>query len=304
MVPMWLLFAFSGPILWAVSTHIDKYLVDRYFKHSDTAVLMVFTAWIGLIMLPFIAVFDPTSLHIPIGSMIVMIVSGIFYMWAMLLYLQAIQSAEASVIAPLFQMTILFTFLLGYVLLGETLSLVNGVGVVLIVLGALVLSLDKKFHFHGVKIRILLLMIACTFVLALSSVVFKLFAVQEQFWSTTFWTYVGEALFGVGILLVPRYYTQFRTLLKTNTKALLAVNGSNELINLGGGLAVRFASLFVPVTIVSAISSTTSLFVFLIGILLTLFFPRLVREDLSRANLLEKGVAVALVVVGVMLANR
>ena len=45
---MWLLFALSGPVLWAASTHIDKYLVDRYFKNSDTAVLMVFTALIGV----------------------------------------------------------------------------------------------------------------------------------------------------------------------------------------------------------------------------------------------------------------
>ena len=51
----WLLFAFSGPVLWAVSTHFDKYLVERYFKHSDVAVLLFFTAFIGLLTLPFIA---------------------------------------------------------------------------------------------------------------------------------------------------------------------------------------------------------------------------------------------------------
>ena len=51
---MWLLYAFSGPILWAVSTHIDKYLVDKYFRHSDTAVLMVFTAFLGVLALPVI----------------------------------------------------------------------------------------------------------------------------------------------------------------------------------------------------------------------------------------------------------
>lgn len=37
---MWILFAFSGPVFWAISTHVDKYLVDRYFKNSDTAVLL------------------------------------------------------------------------------------------------------------------------------------------------------------------------------------------------------------------------------------------------------------------------
>jgi uncharacterized membrane protein len=298
---MWLLFAFSGPVLWAASTHMDKYLVERYFKHSDTAVLMVFTAWIGLVMLPFIWVFDSAALTVPLVSILVMIVSGILYMWAILFYLRAIQSAEASVVAPLYQMSTLFTFALGYLILHETLTWGNGLGVVLVILGALVLSVDTSFHFRVMKLRILFLMMLATFVFALSIVIFKFFAVQEQFWSTTFWTYVGEALFGVGILAVPRYLKQFTTLLKTNTKALLAVNGVNELINLGGGLGVRFASLFAPVVIVSAISSTTTLFVFLFGILLTIFFPRLAHEDISRANLLQKGAAAVLVVVGVIL---
>jgi len=42
-------------------------------------------------------------------------------------------------------------------------------------------------------------------------VVFKFFAVQDAFWSTTFWTFVGEGLFGAGILAVPRYRKQFVT---------------------------------------------------------------------------------------------
>jgi hypothetical protein len=96
---------------------------------------------------------------------------------------------------------------------------------------------------------------------------------------------------------------QFTTLLKTNTKALLTINGVNELINLGGGLGVRFASLLAPVVIVSAISSTTTLFVFIFGIILTIFLPRLAHEDISRANLLQKGAAAILVAIGVILVQ-
>lgn len=300
---MWLLFAFSGPVLWAASTHMDKYLVERYFKHSDTAVLMVFTAWIGLLMLPFIWVFDAPALAVPLVSMLVMVASGILYMSAILFYLRAIQSAEASVIAPLFQMSTIFTFGLGYLILRETLTWSNGIGVVLIVAGALALSIDTSFHFRAPKLRILFLMLLATFVFALSAVIFKFFAIQESFWSTTFWTYVGEALFGAGILAVPRYLKQFTTLLKTNTKALLTVNGVNELINLGGGLGVRFASLLAPVVVVSAISSTTTLFVFIFGIILTIFLPRLAHEDISRANLFQKGAAALLVAAGVLLVQ-
>ena len=59
---MWLLLAFLGPVCWAVSTHIDKYLVDRYFHDSDTAVLMLFTALVGVALLPLIWWIEPAIL--------------------------------------------------------------------------------------------------------------------------------------------------------------------------------------------------------------------------------------------------
>ena len=300
---MWLIFAFSGPILWAISTHIDKYLVERYFKNEDTAVLMVFTALIGVIMLPFIWFFQSAFLFIPWASILIMIISGVLYMSAMLFYLKAIQSAEASVVAPLFQTTILFTFLLGYLVLGETLSLLNSLGVIFIIIGILVLSLNTSFRFHLPKIKVIFLMLLCTFILASSTVIFKFFAIQERFWVITFWNYVGEALFGIGILLIPKYYKQFVVLLKNNTKSLLTINASNELINLGGGLGVRFASLLAPVVVISAISSTSTLFVFIFGVFLTIFFPRLAHEELSWRNLLQKGIVAVIVVVGVILTQ-
>jgi drug/metabolite transporter (DMT)-like permease len=300
---MWLLFAFSGPVLWAASTHIDKYLVDRYFQNADTAVLMVFTAFIGLAMLPFIAFFKPQTLDLDRISIIVMMASGILIMGAMLFYLRAIQSSEASVIAPLFQASTVFTLVLGYIFLGETPTTSKLVGIALVVVGALILAI-RPSHNARLNARLIGLMLGCTFVVALASVIFKFFAIRDDFWSTTFWLYVGEALFGAGILALPRYRRQFADLLKTNTGALLAVNGANELINLGGGLGVRFASLLAPVAVVSAVSSTTSLFVFGFGVLLSFFAPSLGREDMSRANLLRKGGAAAVVTVGVFLAAR
>jgi len=64
---------------------------------------------------------------------------------------------------------------------------------------------------------------------------------------------------------------------------------------------VRYASLLAPVGLVSAISSTTTFFVFAFGILLTRFFPRLGREDLSAANLARKAAGAVLISAGVVL---
>jgi hypothetical protein len=76
------------------------------------------------------------------------------------------------------------------------------------------------------------------------------------------------------------------------------------LINLGGGLGVRYATMLAPVALVSAVSSTTTLFVFAFGSLLSWLAPRLSREDISRSSLTRKAIAAAVVTAGVVLAGR
>ena len=146
-------------------------------------------------------------------------------------------------------------------------------------------------------------MLAATFVLALSSVLFKFFALRDNFWTTTFWNTAGEALFGLAILAAARLSQAIPGLVPPPSRPGDRVNAANELINLGGGLGVRYAMLLAPVAVVSAISATTTFFVFAFGILLTLFLPRLGRENLSARNLLQKLAGTILITAGVVLVE-
>jgi uncharacterized membrane protein len=294
----------SGPVLWAISVHLDKYLVERFFKESNVAVLLLFTAFIGLLLLPFIWFFEPSVVSLGAGSIALIVLSGILYMSAMLLYLRALQSEEASVVAPFFQAGPLFGFVLAYLVLGETLSGRQMAGGALIIIGALMVSISVEKGLRAFKGRLAALMLACGFTMALSGLIFKIFALEVTFWTTTFWMFVGEAIFGSALLLISSYRRQFFALLRVNTVALLTINGSNELINLGGGLGNRYALLFAPLSIVQAIGSTTTLFVFAFGIVLSIFFPGLGREDLSGRELAQKGIAAALVAAGVALVTH
>ena len=123
-------------------------------------------------------------------------------------------------------------------------------------------------------------------------------------WATTFWMFAGEALFGAAFLGIPRYREQFHALMRKNGGALVAINASNELINLGGGLSSRYALVFAPMSIVQAIGSTTTLFVFLFGVMLTLLFPHFSRENLGARDIVTKGIAAVLVAIGVALVSR
>jgi uncharacterized membrane protein len=300
----WVIFALSGPVLWAVSTHLDKYLVERYFKQSSVAVLLIFTAFAGLAFLPVIWLYQPTVIALDARSMLLMILSGLLYMGAMYFYLQALQSEEASVIAPFYQAAPLFGYALGYLVLGETLSPLQMLGGALIVGGTLLVSIrsgSSRSRFRG---KAAALMLICALALAFSSLIFKIFAVRDQFWPTTFWMFVGEAVFGAALLAIAPYRKQFVGLLRSNTTALLTVNGANELINIGGALGNRYALVLAPLSLVQAIGSTTTLFVFIFGIGLSILFPSVGRESLSSRELLQKGAAAMLVAAGVALVGR
>ena len=299
----WLLFAFSGPVLWAISTHLDKYLVERYFKDTGVAVLLVFTALMGLTLLPFIWVFEPGVANVPFWSVLVIVSSGLLYMGAIFFYLQALQSEEASTVAPFFQASPLFAYALGYVVLGERLSVTQLFGGGLIVIGAILLSI-RPGGAVTFKTRLVVLMLACALCVAVSSLIFKIFAINTEFWTTTFWTFVGQALVGAAILAVPAHRRQFVDLFKVHTTALITINASNELINLGGGLGARYALTLAPLGIVQAITSTSTLFVFLFGMILSVFYPALGREDLSGKGLATKGFSALLIGGGVILVSR
>ena len=95
---------------------------------------------------------------------------------------------EASVVAPWLQAAPLFGYGLGYLVLGETRSPLSPhqmLGGVAIVTGTIILSLSDGFRAGGFKLRLAGLMLTCAFILAISTTIFKVFAVEDEFWTTT-----------------------------------------------------------------------------------------------------------------------
>ena len=177
-------------------------------------------------------------------------------------------------------------------------------GGVLIICGTVLVSLRPGLQKRKLKGRFVALMLACALCIAVSSLIFKLLALQDEFWPTTFWMFVGEGLFGLALLAIGAYRRQFVALLRSSPGAVLSINAANELINLGGSLGTRYALLLAPLSLVQAIGGTTTLFVFAFGVLLSIVCPSLGREDLSGRELLRKGAAALLVAAGTVLVSR
>lgn len=297
----WLIYALSGPVMWALSVHIDKYLIGRYFKHGNVAALMVFTALAGFLVMPAIWFFRPDAVFLPWQAAAVVSVSGILSMAAIYFYMQALQIEEASSVAPFFQVSAVFGLILGYIFLGEKLNFWQIIGVLLIVAGSVAISLRQGKDASRFKAKMAVLMLACAFALSLSSLIFKFFAVQDDFWKTVFWSYSGDVVFGAGLMCIPSVRRRFFEMFRENIKAVLSVTAANEFIYLGGSLGASYALLLAPLGAVQAVSSTTPFFVLFFGALISIFLPKLGREEIGFGGFLRKFIAIVLVVAGVLL---
>jgi drug/metabolite transporter (DMT)-like permease len=119
-----------------------------------------------------------------------------------LFYLQSLQTEEASTVAPFFQAAGIIGLILGYFVLGEKISLLQIISVLLIIAGSALLSLRFGQGTRRVKTHLVILMLACALAIALSSLIFKFFAVRDEYWITTFWNFAGQILFGAILIMV------------------------------------------------------------------------------------------------------
>lgn len=259
----WFLIALIPPALWSVTNHLDKYLVSKFFKGGGVGTLMVFSSIIGLFVLPFIAFLHPEVLAISKVGLLVAL-NGFIYLLAALPFFYALQKDEASVCVPIFQLVPVFTFVLAYFVLGETLTKTQILGGILIVAASVFISLDLK-NLRKVKIKkdVLGLMAIASLLYSLNFMFFKFFALESNLWFTMFWEYVGFAVFALLIMVfVKSYRKQFLEVLKNNKVTVLSLNGLNEIINLIAKGVFNYASLLTPITLTWIVNGFQPFFVF------------------------------------------
>jgi len=295
----WLFIALISPALWAASSHIDKYLLEKYFKGRGVGALIIFSSIIGVFILPFILLIESNPFNISFTKSILIIFSSIISILAILIYLYALKKDETSTVVPLFQIVPVFAFILGYLFLGEILTHRQIGGASLVILGGVGLTLDLKGRIPRLKNNIFFLMLLASLLIAISSLLFKVAGSEANFWSATFFAYIGEILMGAFFLIfIKSYRAEFWQVITANKLAILSLNAFNEIINVVAIIIFRFAILLAPLALVWTINGLQPMFVFLFGVILTLLFPQLAKESLIRKNVVQKIFTILIMFVG------
>lgn len=296
----WYLFAFLSPLLWAVSNHIDKYILSKYLKNANTGVLAIFAGLVGFLFSCGVAIFSPGSIWgISIFHAIVIILNGALLIVAYIPYYYALNNEDASSVVPLYQLIPIFTFVLGFILFRETISQTQIFAGILIIIGAVLISIDLDRGGINIKKRVLLLMSLSSLLISIHFLVFKFIAVEETFLRTVFWEYIGAAIVAIFLLLfITSFRNNFVDALKENSIGVIFINLINEVINITAKIFANYASLFVPVVVVNLANGLQPFFVFVIGIILTLTLPFLGKEKITRKFIIQRTVAIVILFVG------
>jgi drug/metabolite transporter (DMT)-like permease len=297
----WFLIALINPVAHAFANHLDKYILSRYMKGGSVGALILFTTLLAIIILPVIVIVHPQVFDtISVFRAVILMLNGCLLSLAIIFYLYALHTDEASFVAPFFQLVPIFGIGLGYLILNEVLRQQELIGVILIVFGGILLSLELANGPLRFKKKLLLLMVGSSFFYAVNGVVFKSIAVHQGFLDSLFWDMTGKVLLGLALFaLVKPYRHQFINLIKVNRFSIIGFSILTEIIGIIGEIALVLAVLFAPVALVQSVGGLQPLFVFLIGVVITLFLPRLGQESLQPKLLLQKIAGIVLMTAGV-----
>jgi len=298
----WFLIALGAPFLWAIVNIADNYLVSKYSqkeKERTSGGLVLFSSLIGLFVAFFIWFFVSGVFNISLLDKILLLFTGGLTIIWIIFYLYSLEIEEISSIVPWFLVVPIFGYVLGYIFLGETLTLFQIIGSVIILFGSILISIDFGGERKRFKKKMVFYMVCACLAIAISGVTFKFVTIDGSFWISSFWEYFGLGIFGLLIYsFIPKYRREFHFMNRTGGKKIFLINIVSEFMSITGNLMTNFALLLAPITMVFLVSSFQPAIVLILTIIGTKFLPHIIKENISRRALIPKIIAICIMILG------
>lgn len=294
----WFFFAIVAYFLYAVTAVIDKFLLKKRIPSPAAYVFYVgILSGFSFLLLPF--GFAWTGW----GNLIAELALGGIFLGAVYTFILAIKNQEISRSATAIgALTPLFTLAFSFFILGEKLNAGQIMAFLLLVSGGMLISFKLHVHFKKHHTSAFWLSFATAVVsaglFALYYVLAKYVFADLPFISAFAFSRFGSFLIALLFLLVPAYRKEIFETRKTAGMKGGALFVVNKILAAGSFIALNYSVKLGSATFVNAMQGIQ--FVFLLGlvILLSKKFPEVIEEELSREVLLQKILAIGLIICG------
>lgn len=298
-----LILAVIAAVFYAMTNHIDKYMVSKVSKNADYRALVLISTGIAGIAMTIIYLFVCNfQLAFDWQSILILFGNSILYAITLIFWFKAIGREDATVVVIMFQLIPVFSLLLSPILLrDQTISLVQLIGGIIITLAAIFITYepDKK-KFSKKKLGTLALMTATSLGYTIWFILERYVNQNHDFNQTTLWSNITLSIVGILIFIfIKSYRKSFRTLMKHNALQVLSLNLFNEFFNSFGGVISTYAGTMTSIALVSFITQGVQPFaVMILGILLAKIFPKIHKEKPSKKEFTKRIIAIIICIVG------
>jgi drug/metabolite transporter (DMT)-like permease len=292
---MGILFSILSPAIFAMTNYIDKFLLEKHNISSTVITIYggIFAFFTGLIIL-FATGFYP----IDTKSLLIILSSGFLTSIYLLPYYKALSIDETSNVIPLYQFYPVFVLILSFIFFKEGFSIAQYIGSALIVgagfilsaenLGGKIFKLRKSFFY----------IIISSILFAIAQVLYKFGVTQIPFWNTLPYEGFGIALGALAITVYKNNFKKFKKETNKFKKRIFLLMSINELVYVLARYAGYFAISLISVGIVSILGSFQPLFVLIFGIILSVWFPYIIKEVVTRKTIGLKLAAIIIIIIG------
>lgn len=308
----WLFITFFAYFFAGSATILDKFLLSSK-KVSHPA---IYTFYVGLFSC-FAFLFIPFGFHVlEKKEILIAVLGGIIYNYGLFALFSAIEKDEASRVMPVVGAVIpVVTYFLSIFLLEENLNVHQFFGVVLLILGGLIISLD--FHKKNRKdkkrkhpfFETFLSSILAGFLLALSYTLFKKLYNQDSFLNVFIWTRGGAMLGALSLFLFSPWRKVILKSLKRFKKTKKQDYHHGILFALAKSTAglssflLNLAFSLGSVTVVNALIALQYSYIFILEIFLAAQWPKVFKVKRDSASLIQKSIAIVIISLGLFFVS-
>lgn len=241
------------------------------------------------------------DLIIPESAMNKALLAGAIEALWIIPYLQATNRVGVMSAAPLFQTIPIFSFILGYFVFEEKLVTMHVVASIVIIIGAVVLSVNRKTL--KLDYRTIGQMLLASFGIAWVYSLLKDGALESNFMAALFWSGIGTALMSLFIWMVYKpFRDEFNAFICSPNKKLVIFQVLNEGVNAASATASHYAALKAPsVMVATALNAFHPVFILLFGWVLGRNGSKRHKDALGAGEGIKKGIAIMLIVCGTAL---
>lgn len=287
-MPNYIFLSFLAAVGFAFSGIFNKFASKHAIKERWPLLFYYYLTFLPFaLLIPFFA-----KIQIPYGSWGVLFLNCLFFFLGNLCFFTAVFKTDASVFAPFFQLQAAFIALFAFLFLGERFPLTNYLWLVLILAGAVLVSLDERMSLKTFFQRTIFLIVLMQFFHALSNLYAGFSLKAMDFWNLTFWTSLISTLI---VLMVVPFLAKFK--LKVSLKQLNPLWVVNFFSFIGA--TSLFAAFQTNLTISSAISLLTAPIVLLVSFLLSKFRPEFIEHHTTKVYLV-RAIGVILILFGAL----